>query len=610
MKDELIRHYNEELSYLRKSGSEFANANPNIANQLKLSEHNVEDPMVNRLIQSFAFLTARIHHKLDDEHADISTALLSLLYPHFLLPCPSMTIVKLSGQEGLQSRHTIPINTALLTTTHDEKKCHFKTCYPVDLLPIRVASIQYKSTPPSSHNKHTNPAKSYLSIQLNSNDANVNFKTVFSKPLRLYINMDLNHARVLYRLLTQSFCQIQIANSAQENELFDIEGAHINPVGFNHKETLLPRPEQSHACYQILTEYFVYPEKFMFFDVVLPDSKILNNINDSLIINFYFSDYNRALEHLIDPSSLQTSCTPVINLYEIDGDPISINHHTSEYRVVKDRHESTDNTEIYSINHVAQSRNIKTKISLQPLFSLQHEQAQHPIIYWQVGRKVSWKAAHTDINGYEHYLRFISADNNETLLEDSWLASPQLTCFDRDLPSQLPYSSFEPSWNLWNHADDNIASIQSLKPMSVVIRPTIHSKTSWQLTSLLSLNYLSIASDSTSCHALKELLQLHNHTKSSDNECLIHSIERVSTKTITRRHPQDKRLGFCRGIEITLRINEQQATLNDFYPFACVLNEFFTLYCTINSFTELVVTNLNAGELARWAPRIGQEHTL
>ena len=93
MRDELLAHYESELSFLRKLGAEFADKYPNVASHLVLGPNGSEDPHVERLVESFAFLAARIHLKLEDDFPEITEALLNVLYPNFLRPVQSMSIV-------------------------------------------------------------------------------------------------------------------------------------------------------------------------------------------------------------------------------------------------------------------------------------------------------------------------------------------------------------------------------------------------------------------------------------------------------------------------------------------------------------------------------------
>ncbi len=94
MRDELLAYYERELTFLRQMGAEFAEKYPKIASRLLLEPDRCEDPHVERMVEAFAFLAARVHLKIDDEFPEISEALLGVLYPHYVRPIPSMTVVE------------------------------------------------------------------------------------------------------------------------------------------------------------------------------------------------------------------------------------------------------------------------------------------------------------------------------------------------------------------------------------------------------------------------------------------------------------------------------------------------------------------------------------
>ena len=111
MRDELLEYYERELTFLRQMGAEFAEKYPKVASRLQLEPTRCEDPHVERLIEAFAFLSARVHLKIDDEFPEITEALLSVLYPHYIRPIPSATIVQfhLDPEKGkLSSALPIP----------------------------------------------------------------------------------------------------------------------------------------------------------------------------------------------------------------------------------------------------------------------------------------------------------------------------------------------------------------------------------------------------------------------------------------------------------------------------------------------------------------------
>ncbi|MDQ3253356.1 MAG: type VI secretion system baseplate subunit TssF, partial [Acidobacteriota bacterium] len=94
MRDELLGYYERELAFLRHMGAEFAQKYPKIAARLQIESDKCEDPHVERMIEAFAFLAGRIHLKIDDEFPEVTESLLNVLYPHYLAPIPSMSIVQ------------------------------------------------------------------------------------------------------------------------------------------------------------------------------------------------------------------------------------------------------------------------------------------------------------------------------------------------------------------------------------------------------------------------------------------------------------------------------------------------------------------------------------
>ena len=102
MRDELLLYYERELDYLRKSAAQFAEKYPKVASRLVLEPTKCEDPHVERLLEAFAFLAARIHLKLDDDFPEITEGLLSIVYPQLFRPIPSMSVVEfqLDSEKG------------------------------------------------------------------------------------------------------------------------------------------------------------------------------------------------------------------------------------------------------------------------------------------------------------------------------------------------------------------------------------------------------------------------------------------------------------------------------------------------------------------------------
>src|SRR5205085_9846517 len=128
-----------ELIFIRQFAQDFAKQYPAAAARLRLEQAQSADPHIERLLEGFALLAGRIHHKLDDEFPELTDALLGLLYPPYLAPVPSMAIVQfdLDAERGdLPDGFPIARHSRLATPSIGEGPCKYRTGYPVTLWPI------------------------------------------------------------------------------------------------------------------------------------------------------------------------------------------------------------------------------------------------------------------------------------------------------------------------------------------------------------------------------------------------------------------------------------------------------------------------------------------
>src|SRR5262245_13372538 len=100
MSEKLYPYYERELLFILHLAQEFAKHSPAAAGRLLLEPHRSTAPHVERLIEGFALLAGRIHHKIDDEFPELTDALLGVLYPHYLAPVPSMSIIQFDLDAG------------------------------------------------------------------------------------------------------------------------------------------------------------------------------------------------------------------------------------------------------------------------------------------------------------------------------------------------------------------------------------------------------------------------------------------------------------------------------------------------------------------------------
>ena len=108
------RYYQQELDNLKDLGAEFSRAHPALAPMLS---GRSSDPDVDRLLEGVAFLTALLKQKLDDEFPEVVHELIRLMWPHYLRPMPSSSIVAFKPKPMLKQSVTIPAGTQVASIT-------------------------------------------------------------------------------------------------------------------------------------------------------------------------------------------------------------------------------------------------------------------------------------------------------------------------------------------------------------------------------------------------------------------------------------------------------------------------------------------------------------
>ncbi len=597
--DELLRYYNGELTYLRRMGAHFRERYPKVAGRLELSGDVTPDPHVMRLVQSFAFLTARIQRQMDAEFPQITTALLGVLYPHLVNPVPPMTIAKFDvdpDQGKLTTGHLIPKHTGLFAQTAEGLACRFRTCYPVTLWPLEVERAAFES---ADQFDFLNQAPQVATvIRLRLVPRGISLPELLLGRVRFFLHGDQVLANALYELLFAHLWRIAVLSESGD-PVFLPENS-ILPVGFDPDDDVIPYPEHAHPAYRLLQEYFLFPQKFLFFDL---DGLHLHRSREKLDI-LILLDQTPRQKLIIDQSTFALGCTPVVNLFRKTTEPIRLDHTQFEYRLVPDfRRERTH--EIHSILSVSASSNpMEETARLHPFFSFQHPQEGHePRAFWHARRTPTGRE---DLPGTEIHLSFLDLDFNPSLPPTQTVFAHTL-CTNRDLAGQLLSGSRL-----------QIENVAPLNRISCLAKPTepayppLEGASLWALISNLSLNYLSLSGGKESLEALREILRLYSFSDAPATHKQVQGIRQMSCRRVVRRVKHPDWRGFCQGTEITLEFDEDLYVGSGAFLLGAVLQQFFALYASVNSFTQLVMTRTaqREGEWKRWPPLAGYEKVL
>ncbi len=576
------KYYQDELTFLRQMGHEFSRAHPEAAHFLA---EGSTDPDVERLLEGFAFLTGRIRQKLDDEFPEITHALVSLLMPHYLRPIPPISLIEWQPIRGMVRKpYRVPRGTEIASIPVDGTSCRFQTCLDVDLHPFHLESARIQV-----------PVGSKPELQLKlAVEPGCAVSWPETGKLRFFLSG--NPAETLYLSLRRHLAKVRISGvGSQKADDVYLNASSVQFAGFRDDESLLPYPKHASAIYRVLQEYFVFPEKFFFFEVSgLESLKPLQG--NSLGIDFIFS---RALDPALKVSSenVRLYCTPVVNLVSIESEPIRVDHDRTEYRVLPSGSQP-HHYEIYSIDSASGwLQGTAQEVKYEPFYSFRFGNEKNG------GKRAFFHPRMRDAvahDGTDIYVSFVDADQ-KVVLPPTETVVFQLTCTNRVLCDKLRVGDLQ----MVTEKTPAVARFQNITRVTPGIRPPLEGDLYWRLISHLGLNSVSLASPA----AMRDVLELYNFPSLQSRQAGKANHLRLEGIVDVQRVPEHL---LFRGVPIqgtTTHITLEERCFSnegDMVLFASILDEFLAQQVTVNSFSRLIVKGNAKGETFGWPPRIGR----
>ncbi len=607
MLDDLLPYYEKELSHLRFLGQEFAREYPKIASRLLIEGDNCEDPHTERLIEAFSFLSARIHKKLDDEFPEIVEAFLEVLYPHYLRPTPALSIAEFSAgnRSTLAACYDIARHTEITSRSIEGVACRFRTCYPVQLWPVAVQDASFTELERSVFNGHSADLVAHLKIGLAAT-TDLHFGQLDIHSLLFFLDGESTLMLQLYELLFNNLAKATVSfyENGQRREI-GLPADALQAVGFEQDDGLVDYSARSFAGYRLLHDYFTFPDKFMFFDIGGLKRSLAGRDIQAIELNFYFSHFELGerlvrLAQNLGRHNFKLGCTPIINLFKQQAEPIKLSHTQHEYPVTPDVR-LQGNAEVVSIDRVQRVRKLggRDKVSeCNPFFEPRGELGPDAC-YWIGRRQPSRRGSQ---GGTEMVIRVV--DRELDLIDSSSdTLSIALTCSNRDLPQLLSYGGSQSDLSL--DQDSVVDTIRLLRKPTATARVPLGDGLIWRLISHLSLNHMSLVTQGK--EVLQEMLSLYNYRRGLAVRKQIGGILSIKSDPVVARigHP---RPNFVRGVGITLELDESQYIGSGVFLFGKILDHFFGQYCTVNSFTQLTLrTRQREKRIVQWPPRTGDQ---
>lgn len=574
--DLINQYYEAEMRYLREGGKEYAKIHPDRARLLNLDQVGDRDPYVERLFEGFAFMMGRLRQKIDDDLPELTESLVTLLWPHYLRLIPSLSIIELKPNLNRLSRKEI-IEKGYSVKTQgvgpSETKCKYRTTQDVTVQPIRIDKVDVL---------HTENGTCFFKLRFKFGYV-ADFELLDLSCLRLYFNAEAHIASTLHYFFNHKVSSMSLIYDESPTVKIIFPG-RISASGFSEEDRLWLKPDNAFAGYQLLLEYFSFREKFMFVD--------LKGLNiQEFPENCQYFDIELQLTESwpedapVTCDNVRLHCVPVINLFDLEADPITVNQLESEY-LLRPLLRQDGHVEVYSVEQV-EGITLSGRHQYVPFTSFKHRGGM-------LRHDAPERYYHTRVRKNASGLHDTWLILGGKILESHELLEPEtLSLRVTGTNGMLPRKALRNAQIENNEQDAVIVSVKNLCALTLPCYPPTNDRFQWRVLSHLAPNYLSLMN----AEVLKGTLALYDWTDDELNRRRLDGIVDVTHHMIKRI---EKGM-LQRGIEIEVTLNNYQFTgKGDVMLFGELLHQFFALYADVNLFTKLSVILLPTNEKLTW----------
>lgn len=589
--ERLERYYASELQYLADSGKEFARKHPQEAALLDLANVQARDPHVERLFENFAFLTASIRSKLDDEFPELVDSFLGLLAPQYIRPVPSLATVQLLPDFAqLTKKERVPWGKSVRSVPVQAQSqsgvqrvpCSFRTCYDVDLHSLELAAAELKGPSQGCHSLD-------LVFELRGPGK---WEDLAVDRIRLFLSGETH--QLVYSLYYHLCHRVRRVDIQGDAAAVSARG-EIRPVGFDRHEEVIPYPPHAFPGYRLLHEYFCFPEKFFYLDIEGVGGLAPKAVSKQIAVRIQL-DCEAPAWWKIAPENFRLFCTPAINLKSEHAFPIDFDQRTTDYTIYVDK-SAPDAHQVYTVTSVTGRPvgDVASPPKVYPAFHDFRHGGGEADAYYHVTTRM------TPGGQRECLLSVYTSDDSGELLPEQVL-NVNVECFNGDLPSNLRPGDIRFRGDDLSHM---VGTIRNLGAPTPVRRPGRHGASAWHFVSHLALNHLSM----TDVDSLGGILQLYEWTGDAANARRIEGL-----RAVQMRDPDSvlvRRGMVLQGMEVDVTLDPAHFTdLGDAYLFAQVLRSFLALYATMNSFVRVRVRLTDSQEEWLCPPLDGRQRIL
>ncbi len=566
----LTDYYKQEIRLLKEIAEDFAQDNPSL-NKAVMSLNT--DPDTSRILQGVAFLTANIRQELDSQFPKLLLSLAQIVCPQYIRPMASATIMAFEPKPSVAKPLEISANTYIDSKETEQGIARFRTTESITLLPVKLTNVS------SADQKGT----SGVTIKLSFDLINQTLDQLDFDKVRFYLGGEYSDASDMYSLLLNQLTGIRIKANGESY----LAPSNLVATGFEPSQSLYPQPKGMMPAFDLLQQYFLFPQKFLFVELNLKQW-LSRGVGSSFELYFDCKKPNYALPKL-NRDHFVLHATPAVNLFEQDAQAVLINPDNEEYQLLPN---DETQQQIYSVEQVeSNARGMDAPRNYQlfgGFYSPNNTDAVYELHYQQSSKK----------NSPDVYLKLAFPPNNP--VNKNEILKAKLVCSNSQASEKLLPGDI-------CIATSNTPELATFKN---VIAPTkarnipFDGDMLWQLISHLSLNYLSITDHTTLQAVLRQYIAPDNRDKSGRlvNEKKIAAISNVAVKA--GESLLDKAFVHGQNITVTLK-SENFECIGDKYLFGSVLDRFFAGTAAINVYSELTFEDFFSGECQQWPAKIG-----
>lgn len=556
-------YYHAELSHLRELGRSYAHKHPALAGMLA---ERSNDPDVERLLEGFAFVAARLRQRVDDAAPELIESLVELLLPHTLRPTPACSIVEFRhASTATRGRVRVERGTRLLARPVEGTRCTFTTTRPIEVLPLRLVSSRLDDA---------HGTKPELTLRF---EAEPGAEPAIFRREGLCLHLHGEHALTtqLYLWLARHLSSVSLR--MVDGRYVELGADVVRLAGFANDDTLLPWPAFSPHSARVLLEYFTLPEKFLFFEIASLD-RAAHVATSSFELVLRFSR-PPPLPGRLPEHTLRLHCVPIVNLFEVPAEPLRVG---IDERATLLRALGVDpsHMEVFSVQSVAGSSPGAERREYLPFHSFQQTRLPGTALdYYKLTRLPSPidEGAHTSLTLHRS-LEAALARDRETLSID-------LLCTNRGLPTELAVGDVA----IASPDLPSALTFSNITRVSPPVRAPLGSDLLWQLVSQLALTRRSLA-DRDALVSFLSSIRHHDRSERAERraqQSRLASVLSVQAETITRV------LGGAAVRGSLYRVELEQAgfaSVGDAFLFGAVLHRVLALDARVNTFADLHVT--------------------